>query len=191
MFAGTSQLAGQSPAVIARSVGLAASGDLLPAALTRVDSMLTNGDLDISHLHSDTMLTGRVMERLGQFHAGLPVFGGQVVRQMDGRAIVSVTGRLYEAIDVDVNPSISPERAGQVAVAAAGSGANIKGETTLGILPTRLVTASCIAWSCSVSGRSARSTSMHARVRSCSPSTASRRRPPSGKATACSARSGK
>ena len=135
MFAGTSQLAGQSPAVIARSVGLAASGDLLPAALTRVDRMLTNGELDISRLHSDTMLTGRVMERLGQFYAGLPVFGGQVVRQMDGRAIVSVTGRLYEAIDVDVTPSISPERAGQVAVAAAGSGANIKGETILGILP--------------------------------------------------------
>ena len=57
------------------------------------------------------MIAGRAIERLGQFYEGLPVFGGQVVRQMDGRAIVSVTGRLYESLDVDVNPSISPERA--------------------------------------------------------------------------------
>jgi bacillolysin len=135
MFAGSSQIAGQSPAVIARSLALAASGDSLPAAVTRVDGMLTNGDLDISRLHGDTMLPGRMMERLGQFHEGLPVFGGQVVRQMDGRAIVSVTGRLYEAVNLDINPSISPERAQQVATAAAGNGANVKGETTLGILP--------------------------------------------------------
>ena len=81
------------------------------------------------------MIAGRAIERLGQFHEGLPVFGGQVVRQMDGRAIVSVTGRLYEALDVDVNPSISAARANEIAVAAAGAGANIRGETTLGILP--------------------------------------------------------
>ena len=39
------------------------------------------------------MIPGRAIERLGQFYEGLPVFGGQVVRQMDGRAVVSVTGR--------------------------------------------------------------------------------------------------
>ena len=97
--------------------------------------MLTNGELNIAGLHTDTMMPGRAVERLGQFHEGLPVFGGQVVRQMDGRAIVSVTGRLYEALEIDVNPSITPEQAGAAALASAGAGANIKGETTLGILP--------------------------------------------------------
>ncbi len=54
---------------------------------------------------------------------------------MDGRAVVSVTGRLYESLALDVNPSISPERASAVAVAAAGPGANVRGDATLGILP--------------------------------------------------------
>ena len=135
LFAGSASLTGQAPAESGRSVALAASDDTLPAALNRLDAMLTGGRLNISSLHDDTMIAGRVIERLGQFHEGLPVFGGQVVRQMDGRAIVSVTGRLYEALDVDVNPSISAARANEIATAAAGAGANIRGETTLGILP--------------------------------------------------------
>lgn len=135
LFAGSSRLTGQAPVENGRSFALAASDDTLPAALDRLDTMLTAGELDISSLHEDTMMAGRAIERLGQSHQGLPVFGGQVVRQMDGRAIVSVTGRLYEALDIDVNPSITPERANDVAVAAGGTGANIAGETTLGILP--------------------------------------------------------
>jgi bacillolysin len=81
------------------------------------------------------MIPGRAFERLSQFHEGLPVFGGEVARQMDGRAIVSVTGRLFEALDVDVNASITSDRANELAVAAAGAGANVYGETRLGILP--------------------------------------------------------
>ncbi len=82
------------------------------------------------------MIPGRAIERLGQFHEGLPVFGGQVVRQMDGRAVVSVTGRLYEALDVDVNPSISPERASAGCCGRCWAQARTsRGETTLGILP--------------------------------------------------------
>lgn len=135
LFAGSSQLTGQAPVENGRSFALAASDDALPEALNRVDGMLTAGDLDITSLHEDTMIAGRVLERLGQAHEGLPIFGGQVVRQMDGRAVVSVTGRLYEAFDVNVNPSISFARANDIAVTAAGAGANIRGETVLGILP--------------------------------------------------------
>ena len=135
LFAGSPKLRGQAPVENGRSVALAASDDTLPAALDRVDAMLTGGQLDISSLRDDTMIAGRATERLGQWHEGLPVFGGQVVRQIDGRAIVSVTGRVYEALDIDLNPSISPERANEVAAAAAGAGANIRGETTLGVLP--------------------------------------------------------
>ena len=135
MFAGNSRLTGQVPVESGRSVALAASEDTLPAALDRVDAMLTAGRLDIASLQEDAMMPGRAVERLGQLHERLPVFGGQVVRQLDGRQIVSVTGRLYEALDVDVNPSISPEQAGAAAVASVGAGANISGETSLGILP--------------------------------------------------------
>ena len=60
--------------------------------------MLSGGQLDISSLHDDTMIPGRAIERLSQFHERLPVFGGEVVRQLDGRGIVSVSGRLYEGL---------------------------------------------------------------------------------------------
>ena len=135
LFAGSSQLTGQEPVENGRSFALAASGETLPEALDRVDGMLTVGELNIASLDADTLIPGRVFERLGQFYEGLPVFGAQVVRQMDGRMIVSVTGRLYEQLDVDVNPSIAPEQANAAAVAALGPGANVRGETVLGILP--------------------------------------------------------
>ena len=106
-FAGTN-LTGPAPLENGQPFALAASQETLPAALDRVAGMLSMGHLDISAVHEDTMISGRVMERLGQFHAGLPVFGGQVVRQMDGRSVVSVTGRLYDGVDADVTPSISP-----------------------------------------------------------------------------------
>jgi bacillolysin len=135
LLANSSPLTGQAPVEIGRSVAFAASDDTLRTALNHVDAMLTGGRLNISSVHDDTMIAGRAIERLGQFHEGLPVFGGQVVRQMDGRAIISVTGRLYEALDVGVTPSMSAARANEVATAAAGAGASIRGETTLGVLP--------------------------------------------------------
>jgi bacillolysin len=135
IFAGSSRLTGQAPVENGRSVALAASEEALPAALDRVDAMLTVGDLSITQLQNDAMIPGRAVERLGQFYEGLPVFGGQIARQVDGRAIVSVTGRLYEALDIDVNPSRTPEQAVAAAVASVGAGANVTGETTLGILP--------------------------------------------------------
>ncbi len=135
VVAGSSRITGQAPVGNGRPLALAAAEDTLPAALERVDAMLTSGELNISQLKDDTLIPGRAIERLGQYYEGLPVFGGHVVRQMDGRAVVSVTGRLYESLTLDVNPSISPERASAVAVAAVGPGANVRGDPTLGILP--------------------------------------------------------
>src|SRR5918992_5123904 len=84
-IAGSSPLTGQAPVEIGRSFALAASDDTLRAALDRIDGMLANGQLDISAVHDDAMIGGRAFERLGQFYEGLPVFGGQAVRQIDGR----------------------------------------------------------------------------------------------------------
>jgi thermolysin len=135
VFAVSTQVTGQAPVEHGRSFALAAADGTLRVALDRVDGMLTGGQLDIAGVHDDTMIAGRVMERLGQFHEGLPVFGGQVVRQMDGRTIVSLTGRLYETVGVDIHPSISIDQAQAAAAAALGDGANVHGKTTLGILP--------------------------------------------------------
>ena len=133
-FAG-SQLQGQAPAQD-RSLAITAAADLLPAALDRIDAMLTVGQLDIAALQDDTMIGGRAFERLGQHYEGLPVFGGQIVRQMDGRSFISLSGRVYGAIEMDVTPSLSVARAGELAVAATGNGARVGSEPVLGILPT-------------------------------------------------------
>jgi Zn-dependent metalloprotease len=139
LFLSGPELTGQSASFPenGRSFALNAAAATLPAALARVETMLRAGHLDIASIQEDTMIAGRAHERLKQMYEGLPVFGGQTVRQMDGRSILSVSGRLYDGVDLDVSPQISPWRANDIAVARSGSGANIHGETILGVLPVR------------------------------------------------------
>lgn len=135
LFFASSNVIGQAPIENGQSYGLAAAGDTLMAALDHVDALMSSGTLDIVATHDDTMIAGRAVERLGQRHAGLPVFGGQVVRQMDGRSMVSVTGRLYDALDIDTMASIGADRAGEAAAASLGANARPHGDITLGVLP--------------------------------------------------------
>src|SRR5258706_8951412 len=131
------RLTGQSPAQAenGRSFAIHAAGAALPTELARVDGMLGTGALDIASSQEDTMIRGRVHERLKQMHEGLPVFGSELVRQMDGRSIVSLSGRLYENITIDVTPRIASEQAAAIAVSSSGDGANVHGEPALGVLP--------------------------------------------------------
>lgn len=134
---GSSRLTGQAPASreSGRSFAIHAAGAALPAELARMDGMLRVGDLDILSAQDDTMMPGRVHERLKQMYKGLPVFGGQLVRQMDGRSIISLSGRLYDNIGIDVAPRISAGQAVDAVVQNSGAGADLHGEATLGVLP--------------------------------------------------------
>ncbi len=123
-----------SSAQAGRSLAIAAAGTNLPAWMSRVDGMLRDGTLDIGSVQDDTMVIGRLHERLNQQYQGLPVFGGQVVRQMDGRAVVSLSGRLYEGIALDVTPSLDAATAAQIAAGDAGSDPVVRGEPVLGVL---------------------------------------------------------
>ena len=136
LFWGSSAVTGQSGSLEnGRSFALAAAEETLPEATDHVDTMLGAGRLDIAMLQEDTMIAGRMHERLAQFHQGFPVFDGQVVRQMDGRSVISVTGRLYDGVNLDVSPAIAPDRAVAGALATAPIGARVHGETILGVLP--------------------------------------------------------
>ena len=136
LFIGYAHPLGQAPLPATdRSIAIAGADDTLPAALERVDALLGGGQLDIVGTQEDTMIAGRIHERLGQYYRGVPVFGAQVVRQMDGRSVISVAGRLYEGLDMNVVPTLTPERAGEFALATAPAGAQVQGEITLGILP--------------------------------------------------------
>jgi bacillolysin len=117
-----------------RSYSIHASGRALAPELTRVETMLRNGTLDIRSSEADTMIGGRRHERLQQMYRGVPVFGAQVVRQIDGRSALSLSGRLYDNITIDATPRVSAAEAGDIARAASGSGANLRRDPLLGVL---------------------------------------------------------
>jgi len=126
------RLAGQKPSV--RSIG--ASAESLPAMASEVTGMLGDGRLDIDRIQTDTMITGRTHERLVQHHQGLPVFRGELVRQMDGSRAVSIFGRLFQDVSVPtMTPAIEETAAATIAERAVGPDAAASG-AELGVLAT-------------------------------------------------------
>jgi thermolysin len=111
------------------------SGASLPQALPLMDGMLRDGTLDIAAVDDDTMIAGRTHERLAQQYGGLPVFGGQLVRQMDGRRLVSVVGVLLDHVSLPtLQPAVGEAEAIRIAEASLGPDAAAVGEPLLGVL---------------------------------------------------------
>jgi thermolysin len=129
----TSAQASLEPA--GRATSLAASGGALADWPVRVATMLDDGRLRATVVQRDTMFQGRRHERLEQMHAGLPVFGGQIIRQIDGRSVRSIFGRLYEGMDVQAVPALDEDAARVAAARAEGADAVTNGEAVLGVLP--------------------------------------------------------
>ena len=73
--------------------------------------MLRAGDLAIVSRLTDRTLPGRTHEYLAQLHAGVPVLGGGIARQLDRGVAVSLFGVVYPAIDVDPTPALSADDA--------------------------------------------------------------------------------
>ncbi len=72
-----------------------------------IDRMKRDDLLRVRRTVDDTMMPGRVHERLEQFYRGVRVYGGDVARQTDRGLTVSIFGTLYEGIDLDVRPTLS------------------------------------------------------------------------------------
>lgn len=105
------------------------------AWVARAETMLHEGSLDIAGVQADTMLPGRTHERLDQRYDGLPVFGGQLVRQRVGQSVLSVWGRIFDNVSApSVVPAIDAERAEAIAARDAGAGSMAE-PAVLGILP--------------------------------------------------------
>ena len=77
----------------------------------RVDAMLRSGELRIRREVPDTLLAGRTHQRANQYYRGVPVFGGDVSRQLVKGAVESVFGTMYEGIDVDPSPDVTADDA--------------------------------------------------------------------------------
>jgi Zn-dependent metalloprotease len=127
------------PAVAAageRSVRVeASSGASLRDWSGRVESLLASGELAVRLTRDDTMIPGRRHERLAQLHRGVPVFGGELTRQSDASSTLTVFGTLYEGIDVDVAPRLSPADALARLAARGGRPFGSRGGPELVVLP--------------------------------------------------------
>jgi bacillolysin len=69
--------------------------------------MLRAGELSAGRTTPDTLLAGREHDRLRQLYKGVPVFGGEVVRQRAGARTVSIFASLYEGVNLDPVPRLS------------------------------------------------------------------------------------
>jgi len=101
----------------------------------RIDRMLRDDDLVVRRVFPDTKVAGRSHERADQRYRGVPVFGGDVVRQIDGGQTVSVFGTIYEGIDLDVSPRLTPDDARAAVERLTGARLGVARTPELTVLP--------------------------------------------------------
>jgi hypothetical protein len=75
---------------------------------TQITRMLRDDQIRSRAEDADPLVEGRTVERLDQYHRGVRVFGGELVRQAEGGQTVSVFGALYAGIRIDVDPTVGP-----------------------------------------------------------------------------------
>ncbi len=88
---------------------------------TRLEAMERTHELRLRTTQIDTMVAGRSFERLDQYYNGVPVFGGEAVRETDGVTTRSITASLYNGIAIDTAPSLSPAAAAAVFTTVTGA----------------------------------------------------------------------
>jgi Zn-dependent metalloprotease len=81
------------------------------------------GTLRVIQIERDPSLPVRTVERLQQYHQGVPVWGAEVVRDSDGGVPISIFGELSAAFTLDTQPGLTPALAGQTILSRAPSGA--------------------------------------------------------------------
>lgn len=111
--------------------------DDVPELARDVDFMLRRGELVPGSVQRDGMFAGRIHERLHQYHRGVRVFGGQLVWQKEAGRVLSISGRLFDNIDVDTTPALDAETAVSRALAKSAANAFAAGPVELVVLPLR------------------------------------------------------
>jgi len=101
----------------------------------QIARLLRDGQLRSRGEEADLMLDGRSHERLDQYHEGVRVFGGELVRQAVGGQTVSVIGALYAGIRLDVEPAIGPRDAAAIVETLTGVARGPEPAPELVVLP--------------------------------------------------------
>jgi bacillolysin len=113
----------------------ARSGPAVREWARRADGLLESGQLVERLSRADTMIAGRRHERLAQYHDGIPVFGGELIRQSDLSGTLTVFGTFYEDIEVDVAPRLGPRDVEGRLAALGGRPFGARGGPELVVLP--------------------------------------------------------
>jgi len=87
----------------------------------RVTRMLQSGQLRLRETAADASIRGRTYQRLTQIYNGVPVFGGDLTRSLQGRRPVAVYGALYGDVDVETEPGLTAEEAAEIFAHMSGS----------------------------------------------------------------------
>jgi thermolysin len=77
----------------------------------RIAQMTAQGELAVRWEREDTLLPGRTHQRLAQVHHGVPVYGGELVRQREGGRTLTVFGTWYPGIAVETRPTLTADQA--------------------------------------------------------------------------------
>jgi Zn-dependent metalloprotease len=110
--------------------------DLARDAGSGIDAMLRTGELEVAAVEPDAFVAGRTHERLQQVHRGVPVFGANLVRQLDAGLTVSAYGVLAAAVEIETTPTLAPERAAAIARTLSGGEIMPRDRPRLVVVPT-------------------------------------------------------
>ena len=87
----------------------------------RLDARMRAGELRVRRVDQDTLLPARQHYRLTQVYKGVPVYGGEVSRQMEGARTISIFGAFYEGIDLDTTPALTSDQAAAAVTRLSGA----------------------------------------------------------------------
>ena len=139
--AGLVTVAGQEPAsrLALNIMAMSATTDASELRLldAQVDALVRADALVLASRQPDVSLAGRVHETFKQYHAGVPVYGGGISRQLANNGLtVSIFGTIHQGIDLDMTPQLAQTEALALLEQQAGAGPATDDPLTLVILPT-------------------------------------------------------
>ena len=139
--AGLVTVAGQEPAsrLALNIMAMSATTDASELRLldAQVDALVRADALVLASQQPDVSLSGRVHETFQQYHAGVPVYGGGISRQLANNGLtVSIFGTIHQGIDLDMMPRVAQTEALALLEQRAGAGPATDDLPTLVILPT-------------------------------------------------------
>lgn len=110
-----------------------------PAAVSAWNDVLVQmertGDLRITRVEDDFLMPGRRFEYLEQSYDGVPIWGADVVREIDGPTVKSVFGKLHDDIELNTVPGITGDEAKSVIAEQLGITDTSGTEPVLVVLP--------------------------------------------------------